>query len=42
MDPDQDQMFGLIWVQTVCKGCQQITLAGKELMLNIIIQRVSF
>ena len=23
---------GLIWVQTVCKGCQQPTLVGKELM----------
>ena len=24
-------MFGLICVQTVCKGCQQTTLVGKEL-----------
>ena len=25
-------MSGLIWVQTVCKGYQQMTLVGKELM----------
>ena len=26
-----DKMSGLIWVQTVCKGYQQMTLVGKEL-----------
>ena len=26
-----DILSGLIWVQTVCKGCQQTTLVGKEL-----------
>ena len=25
---------GLIWVQTVCKGYQQMTLAGKEFITN--------
>ena len=32
MDPDQDPCFdglGLIWVQSVCKGYQQMTLVGK-------------
>ena len=27
-----DILSGLIWVQIVCKGFQQMTLAGKELM----------
>ena len=32
LDPDQAQHFvGLIWVQTVCKGYQQMTLVAKEL-----------
>ena len=26
-----DVLSGLIWVQTVCKGCQRTTLASKEL-----------
>ena len=33
-------LSGLIWVQTVCKNYQQMTLVGKELilvMLNIIV-----
>ena len=25
-------LSGLIWIQTVCKGYQQTTLLGKELM----------
>ena len=33
MDPDQaDILSDLIWVQTVCKGHQQTTLLGKELI----------
>ena len=28
-----DILSGLIWVQTVCKGYQQTTLVGKELMM---------
>ena len=28
-------MSGLIWVQTVCKGYQQKTLVGKELIEQI-------
>ena len=33
LDPDQARLLlGLIWVQTVCNGYQQTTLAGKELM----------
>ena len=28
---DQVWYAGLIWVQTVCKGYQQMTLVGKEL-----------
>ena len=32
LDPDQARHFsGLIWVQTVCKGYQQMTPLGKEL-----------
>ena len=32
IDPDQARrLSGLIWVQTVCKGHQQMTLGGKEL-----------
>ena len=32
LDPDQaGRLLGLIWAQTVCKGYQQMTLAGKEL-----------
>ena len=32
LDSDQtDELSGLIWVQTVCKGYQQTTLVGKEL-----------
>ena len=27
---------GLIWIQTICKGCQQATLAGKELMSFVL------
>ena len=35
LDPDQAQHFvTLIWVQTVCKGYQQMTLVGKEYMLQ--------
>ena len=31
LDPDQARRFvSLIWVQTVCKGYQQMTLVGKE------------
>ena len=31
LDPDQAQhLLGLIWVQTVCKGYQQMTLVGEE------------
>ena len=34
LDPDQAQLLlGLIWVQTVCKGSQQVTLVGKKLTL---------
>ena len=33
LDPDQARhLSGLIWVQTVCKGYQRTTLAGKELI----------
>ena len=32
LDPEQaDVLLGLIWVQTVCKGYQQMLLVGKEL-----------
>ena len=32
LDPEQaQQMSGLVWVQTVCKGYQQKTLEGKKL-----------
>ena len=36
LEPDQglswpDILSGLIWVQTVCKGYQQMTLEDKEL-----------
>ena len=30
-----DVLSGLIWVQTVCKGFQQTTLVGNELMIVI-------
>ena len=30
LDPDQDRMSVLIWVQTVCKGYQQTTLVDKS------------
>ena len=31
LDPDQaDILSGLIWVQTVCKSCQQMTLGDKD------------
>ena len=32
LDPNQVHLFGLIWVQTVCKGYQQKTLVNKKLM----------
>ena len=32
LDPDQDRPVGPVWVQTVCKGYQQRTLVGKELV----------
>ena len=32
---DLDIMSGLIWVQTVCKGYQQTTLVGSELIQNL-------
>ena len=32
LDPDQpDVLSGLIWVQAVCKGYQQMALVGKDL-----------
>ena len=30
-------MSGLIWVQTVCKDYQQMTLVGKELRINEVL-----
>ena len=38
-DPDQAQHFlsGLIWVQTVCKGYQQMTIEGKELRIQACV-----
>ena len=30
-----DNLSGLIWVQTVCKGYQQMTLIGKDTHANI-------
>ena len=39
-DPDDTKVLSsLIWVQTFCKGYQQITLVGKE--LNVNAQRAS-
>ena len=38
LDPDQD-LLALLWVQTVCKGYQQMTkvpLASKELNVCVI------
>ena len=35
LDPGQaDILSGLICIQTVCKGYQQLTLAGKEFKCN--------
>ena len=36
-----DEMSGLIWVQTVCKGCQQKTPAVKEFKLIYKKSKVS-
>ena len=32
-----DILSGLIWVQTVCKGYQQMTLGGKELKKTVCL-----
>ena len=38
LDPDQAILLSvLIWVQTVCKIYQQMSLVGKELSLNAYI-----
>ena len=31
-----DKMSGLIWIETVCKGNQQTTLTGKELIVIVL------
>ena len=38
-DPDQANIFlsGLIWVQTVCKVYQQMTIEGKELRIQACV-----
>ena len=33
-------MSGLIWVQTVCKGYQQVTLLDKELKMKYLLQNI--
>ena len=42
LDPDQARHFvgALIWVQTVCKSYQQMTLGGEE--LNVMFIRLFF
>ena len=35
-----DILLGLIWVQTVCKGYQQMTLEGKELKASSIFKNL--
>ena len=42
LDPDQarQKMLGLIWVQTVSKGHQETTLAGKELNVKIMPKHI--
>ena len=30
-----DIVLGLIWVQSVCKGCEQTTLVGNELKIQV-------
>ena len=37
-----DKMSDLVWVKTVCKGYQQMTLGGKELKVNKVIEYKSF
>ena len=32
-------LLGLIWVQSVCKGYEQMTLVGNELTLAFIMER---
>ena len=40
LDPDQaDNLLGLAWVQTVCKGCQQTTQGGKKLRIILFISQ---
>ena len=36
LDPDQDQYYGIIWVQTVCEGYQQTKqfAASKEIIVT--------
>ena len=35
-----DIMSGMVWVQTVCKGYQQVTLVDKELKMKNLLQNI--
>ena len=38
---NQNKVFGLIWIQIICKG-YQLALAGKELNRDALIYEVKF